>query len=207
MTDEDSSGLAQAGTGVEDAAALIIFRPGPHILEGLTAPGHEVKIVEEEVEDINLDAPCDLVGISCMTANAPRPYRLGDEFRRQGRKVVLGGVQASLLPDEAMGHVDAVVVGEAEGIWNEALADASSGALKHRQHHLDWNLGQCVPVRKGSFVSRSLFKALPAMTTQEAGGKKYLFLDDNIIGDRRYARELFAGTGLLGIERVGQAAV
>lgn len=221
------------------AAALMIPQLGLHILEGLTPPEHEVKIVEEEVEDINIDEPCDLVGISCMTANAPRAYHLADEFRQRGRKVVLGGVHPSILPDEAIRHADAVVVGEAEGLWNEVLADASSGALRHRYHRPETDLGKYIPMRKGSFVRKSLFNILPVMTTrgcpfdcdfcsvsdlfgkrirhlpvvnvvrfiQETGAKRYLFLDDNIIGDPRYARELFAGIKPLGIKWVGQASV
>ncbi|MDH4187590.1 MAG: hypothetical protein OEV08_11375, partial [Nitrospira sp.] len=53
-------------------AALMVPQLGLHILEGLTPPEHEVKILEEEVSEINIEEPCDLVGISCMTANAPR---------------------------------------------------------------------------------------------------------------------------------------
>lgn len=221
------------------AAALMIPQLGLHILEGLTPPEHEVKIVEEEVEDINIDEPCDLVGISCMTANAPRAYHLADEFRQRGRKVVLGGVHPSILPDEAIRHADAVVVGEAEGLWNEVLADASSGALRHRYHRPETDLEKYIPMRKGSFARKSLFNILPVMTTrgcpfncdfcsvshlfgkrirhlpvvnvvrfiQETGAKRYLFLDDNIIGDPRYARELFAGIKPLGIKWVGQASV
>ena len=92
-----------------------------NLLEGLTPPEHSVEMVEEEIEDINLDAECDLVGISCMTSNAPRAYYLADEFRRRGKKVVMGGVHPTILPDEALGHADSVVIGEAEGVWEQVL--------------------------------------------------------------------------------------
>ena len=42
-----------------------------HILYGLSPTEYSVKIIEEELEDINFDEECDLIGISCMTANAP----------------------------------------------------------------------------------------------------------------------------------------
>ncbi|MEK7449267.1 MAG: B12-binding domain-containing radical SAM protein, partial [Planctomycetota bacterium] len=51
---------------------LMIPQLALHILEGLTPLEYEVKTVEEETERINLDEDCELVGISCMTANAPR---------------------------------------------------------------------------------------------------------------------------------------
>ncbi|HET6443898.1 MAG TPA: cobalamin-dependent protein, partial [candidate division Zixibacteria bacterium] len=94
-----------------------------HLLAGLTPPEHEVKIVEEEIEDVNFDEECDLVGISCMTANAPRAYRFAFEFRKRRKKVVLGGIHPTILPDEAMQHADAVVIGEAEGVWEQLLED------------------------------------------------------------------------------------
>ncbi len=45
--------------------------------------------------------------------------------------VVVGGPHSSALPDEVLeGGADAVVVGEAEGVWSEVLRDLSSGSLK-----------------------------------------------------------------------------
>jgi bacteriochlorophyll C8 methyltransferase len=38
------------------------------------------------------------VGITVMTLQATRAYEIADEFHRRGRKVVLGGVHASMLP-------------------------------------------------------------------------------------------------------------
>lgn len=101
---------------IKTPKGLMIPQLALHILEGLTPPEYEVKTVEEEIEGINLDADADLVGISCMTANAPRAYHLAKEFKKRGKKVVLGGVHPTLLPDEALGYADSVVVGEAEGV-------------------------------------------------------------------------------------------
>ena len=78
---------------------LMIPQLALHILEGLTPDSHSVKIVEEECEPVNIDEQCDLVGISCMTSNAPRAYSLAREFRNRGKKVVLGGVH----PDAVAG--------------------------------------------------------------------------------------------------------
>ena len=55
---------------------LIVPQLALYILEGLTSPEHIINIIEEETEDVNLDEDCDLVGISCMTSNAPRAYWL-----------------------------------------------------------------------------------------------------------------------------------
>ena len=105
-----------------------------HILEGLTPPEHEVKVLEEENKAIDVDEECDVVGISCMTSNAPRAYELAAEFRQRGKKVVLGGVHPTILPEEAMVHADAVVVGEAEAAWERVLEDIEHGSLKKMYH-------------------------------------------------------------------------
>ena len=94
-----------------------------YLIEGLTPKEHEVKIVEEEFKALNIDEDCDLVGISAMTANAPRAYYLAQEFKKRGKSVVLGGVHPTILPDEALQYADSVVIGEAEGVWGQLLED------------------------------------------------------------------------------------
>jgi len=101
-------------------------------LAGVTPAPHEVRILDEMVEPIDFDQPCDLVGLSAMTCKATRAYQIASEFRRRGVRVVIGGIHASMCPDEAARHVDAVVVGEAEELWPGLLADAERGRLAPR---------------------------------------------------------------------------
>ena len=98
-------------------------------IAALTPAPHTVRILEEEMEPIDFDAPCDLVGITCMTANAPRAYDLADEFRRRGKRVVLGGVHPTVRPEEACRHADAVVVGEAEPALGQGFSRMPAEAL------------------------------------------------------------------------------
>jgi radical SAM superfamily enzyme YgiQ (UPF0313 family) len=111
----------------------------PPILEYLGAltlredPGVTLRLVDANqapVAPADLDA--DLVGISVWTATAPWAYRYADACRAAGRRVVLGGIHATALPDEAARHADAVVVGEAESCWGEVLRDARAGRLRPR---------------------------------------------------------------------------
>ncbi len=85
---------------------------------------------QRPVDPATLDA--DLVGISVWTATAPWAYRFADACRAAGRRVVLGGIHATARPDEAARHADAVVMGEAESVWGEVLADAAAGRLQRR---------------------------------------------------------------------------
>ena len=92
-------------------------------------PDAEVRIVDEQIDDIPWDADVDLIGITCMTALAPRVYEIARRFRERGIPVVLGGMHPTLCPDEAIQHADAILVGEAEGIWQQLVADAMAGQL------------------------------------------------------------------------------
>ena len=98
----------------------------------------EVEFRDENIERINFESiQADLVGISVLTANAPRAYQVSDDFRKRGIKVVLGGYHVTALPEEAIQHADSVVVGFAERSFPILLRDFVSGNLKkfYNQNH------------------------------------------------------------------------
>jgi radical SAM superfamily enzyme YgiQ (UPF0313 family) len=101
-------------------------------LAGLTPPKHQVKIIDEMVQHIDFDEPCDLVGLSAMTCKATRAYQIAKEFKQRGVPVVMGGIHATMCPDEVASHVDCVVVGEADTLWSRVLEDRERGAMKPR---------------------------------------------------------------------------
>lgn len=100
------------------------------LLAGLTPPHHEMSVIDESLSEIDFDQEVDLVAITAMTPLAPRGYEIADQFRASGRKVVIGGIHASWLPEEAKGHSDSVVIGEGDEIWAEILEDAERGKMK-----------------------------------------------------------------------------
>ncbi|MCX6641374.1 MAG: radical SAM protein [bacterium] len=71
----------------------------------------------------------DLIGISTTTSTAPEAYRLADIFRSIGKPVVIGGVHASFMRDEALQHADYVVAGEAEQTFPELIRLMAEGEL------------------------------------------------------------------------------
>ena len=99
-------------------------------IAGLTDDRFEVIIVDDNIEDIDFDVRTDLVGITAMTALAPRAYTIAQEFRKRGVPVILGGIHVSMLPDEASNYADSIVLGEAEDIWPTLLEDFIHGRLK-----------------------------------------------------------------------------
>ncbi len=100
------------------------------VLAALTPSDFEIYYIDENYETINFQQKYDLVGISAMTQQATRAYGIADEFRERGVKVVIGGIHATVLPEEAKEHADAVVIGEAENIWHKLLQDLIVGEIK-----------------------------------------------------------------------------
>lgn len=98
-------------------------------LAALTPKDIEVMIIDEHVDEIDFDLDADLIGITCHTFSASRAYELADEFRRRGKKVVLGGIHPTVLPEEAKAHADSVVIGEVEDLWEQLVADHQAKRL------------------------------------------------------------------------------
>jgi radical SAM superfamily enzyme YgiQ (UPF0313 family) len=72
----------------------------------------------------------DLVAFSTFTAMAYECYALADQYRSVGIPVVLGGLHATLAPEDAGRHFDAVCIGEGEALWPLIVDDARHGRLK-----------------------------------------------------------------------------
>ncbi|HPX62056.1 MAG TPA: radical SAM protein [Deltaproteobacteria bacterium] len=90
----------------------------------------DVSLIDELQDEIPSGRDYDLVGITSMTHQAVRAYQLADRFRAEGVKVIMGGMHPTVLPEEAMQHADAVVVGEAEPVMAGLLDDYLAGRLK-----------------------------------------------------------------------------
>jgi radical SAM superfamily enzyme YgiQ (UPF0313 family) len=90
---------------------------------------YHVTIVDENIDILeNYDA--DLVGITAYSAHARKAYEIAGQFRKRSIPVVMGGIHASMLPDEALAHCSSVVVGEAENVWKDVLEDFESNRLR-----------------------------------------------------------------------------
>jgi len=131
----------------------------PHLwmflLEALTPPGHEVRLIDGNAQPMGaaalvrfvLENHIGLVGIGAMTRMIAQAYRVADALRAAGVPVVMGGPHVTALPDEALGrdggprHADAVALGEADETWPRIVADAARGELKEVYASVD-ALGQ-----------------------------------------------------------------
>jgi radical SAM superfamily enzyme YgiQ (UPF0313 family) len=101
-------------------------------IAAVTPPHWDVALCDENLERIDFATPADIVALTAMTPQAPRAYEIAENFRSRGVTVVMGGFHASNLPDEALQHVDAVLIGEGETVWPRLLADFERKELQRR---------------------------------------------------------------------------
>lgn len=199
-----------------------------------------VEIVDEAIEPINYNCDADLVGITSLTRFAPHAYEIADRFRKQGVKVIMGGMHPSALPEEAIQHCDSVVIGEAEGAWPQLIKDFEKNKLKKfykNKDFIDLSLVR-TPRRELYKKERYLFTHLLQTTRgcpfncnfcsvtkffgrtfrtrpvecvireiQDMRTKFLGFSDDNIFGNRIYARKLFSALKYEGVIWLGQSSI
>lgn len=139
-------------------------------LAGLTPADIDLRFFDDRMEMIDYDAPTDAAIISVETYTARRAYQIASEFRRRGVPVIMGGFHASLMPDEVERHAEAVVVGEAEGVWPALIDDLRHDTLRKR-----YQSTERLPL-SGLKVDRRLFtgkRYLPVRLIETARGCRF----------------------------------
>jgi radical SAM superfamily enzyme YgiQ (UPF0313 family) len=105
------------------------FQPlGLAYVAAVTPSDWEVKIVDGNFDEFEFEE-ADLVGITAFTSTITHAYRIAQVYKSQKIKVIIGGIHASMLPDEALQYIDTVVIGEVEGIWEKVIKDFENNKL------------------------------------------------------------------------------
>jgi len=99
-------------------------------LAALTPGEWDVKLIDQQLTDIDFDAPVDLVAITTWTLNSVAAYEIAGRFRKRGVPVIMGGPHSYAFFEEMAQHCDAVGIGEGELIWRAMLEDAAKGRLR-----------------------------------------------------------------------------
>lgn len=191
---------------------------GLGIIAALTPDNWEIKLIDENFDDFIFE-DADLVGITSFTSTITRAYEIALEYTSKNIPVVMGGIHASMVPEEVEKYVDVVATGEAESIWLEILDDFSKGNLKkrytgklmkmdefpaarHDLFHDDYMIDSIQTTRgcpmqcefcsvhyfNGSaYRTRPVEKVLDELETMKA--ERFFFVDDNIVGYSKHARD------------------
>ncbi|MBK4730067.1 B12-binding domain-containing radical SAM protein [Oxynema sp. CENA135] len=128
----------------------------PAIIAGLTPQEIEIEFYDDRTEKIPYDRPTDLVVITAIqTTSARRAYQIASLYRQRQIPVVMGGFHVTLMPEEASDYAEAIVIGEAEGLWSNVIEDFQNGCLRRVYKR------NSRPKLGGFQVDRSIFKGKP----------------------------------------------
>lgn len=114
------------GEKSKDAMIPLVFS----IIKPLTPEDTTIEFYDERVEKIPKNLDVDVIALTVETFSAQRAYKLAEGYRKLGKKVILGGFHPTMLPEESKEYADAVMVGEAEDIWQELVSDLKNNTLK-----------------------------------------------------------------------------
>jgi len=101
-------------------------------LKALTPKDVETEFFDDRSELIDYETQTDLVAISVEVYTARRAYLIAERFKKRGIPVLMGGYHATICPDEVAGHADAILIGNAEGVWADIVRDFQNGTYKKR---------------------------------------------------------------------------
>jgi radical SAM superfamily enzyme YgiQ (UPF0313 family) len=216
-------------------------------LAAITPAEHQIRVFDENIEEIDYDWDAALAGITVRTMFAERAYQISEAYRKRGVKTVLGGIHPSMCPQEALQHCDSVVVGEAEHVWPALLQDAQQGKLQRIYKAEQLTDMTTSPLADRSMLSTTRYLSDVVQTTKgcpfdcefcsvhafdgqkirnktveqvleeikeiQGRGVKYkkknaiFFADDNILANKKFARELFSALKPCNINWMCQASM
>ena len=129
----------------------VIYPPiGLGIVAALTPDRWDVEILDENWDRFEY-READLVGFTALTSSVTRAYELAAIYREKGIPTVLGGIHASMMPEDAQKFVDVVVTGEVESVWKKLIVDYEMGKLNSLYR------GQLLPYENAIYPARHLF--------------------------------------------------
>ncbi len=100
--------------------------------------GYDVAVINENIlkREINSEelASIDILGLSCITTTVNRGKEIASDYRKIRKangfesRTMIGGIHASMIPEDVEPHFDQIIVGEAENV----ILDVLSGKIKDK---------------------------------------------------------------------------
>jgi radical SAM superfamily enzyme YgiQ (UPF0313 family) len=130
----------------------------------------------------------DAVAISTLTALAPRAYQIARAFRERRIPVILGGMHPTFLPDEALEHADAVVLGPGELTWADVCRDLQAGSLQRTYRACESGPQINVPPARRDIFTNRLYPPLDIIQFSRGCVHRCRFCSVNAFFKGRYHR-------------------
>jgi radical SAM superfamily enzyme YgiQ (UPF0313 family) len=158
-------------TGNEYAAPIVFKKYSVPPLGLLTVAGmipreHEVTLCDENVAEIDWDYDCDVVGLTGMHLQGPGIRKIATHFRKRGIRVVIGGPSVMAVPERYRDVADVLMVGEAEQIWPECVADMVNGVTKDAYYPAETVDLRTSPMPRFDLVSPRDYMSISLQTTR-----------------------------------------
>lgn len=213
------------------------------LLAAYTPANWQIKLIIEVVDEVRYEEDADIVAIGSMGHATFRGFEIADEFRKRGKIVVMGGYMASIAYTEALKHVDAVVIGDAEisylkmlrdfeqtgvlkQIYDDPIAELKDLPLPRYDLLLEKKIGNMLPVQAGrgcsfncSFCSiaclykgKYFFRPVDEVVrdikeVKRLGFNRFYLIDDNIVSNPKYLKELCRKIAPLKMKWASQCAI
>jgi radical SAM superfamily enzyme YgiQ (UPF0313 family) len=153
-------------------AAPMVFKKystpplGLMTVAGMIPAGHQVSFCDENVRPVDYDVDCDVVGLTGMHLQGPGIRTIATEFRRRGKTIVVGGPSCMAVPERYRDVADVLMVGEAEQIWPECIADLERGTVKDTYKPADTVDLRTSPIPRFDLVSPRDYLSISLQTTR-----------------------------------------
>lgn len=213
------------------------------LLAAYTPSNWKVELLIEVVDEINFDSDADIIAIGTMGHATFRGIEIAEEFKKRGKTVVMGGYMASIAYEEAVKHVDSVVIGDAEisypkmlkdfeetgkvqKLYNYPITELKNLPIPHYKLLTQKKIGTMLPVQAGrgctytcSFCSiaclyegKYIFRPVDEVIQdikeiKRLGFKRFYLIDDNIVSNPKYLKELCQKITPLKMKWASQCAI
>ena len=136
-------------------------------IAGVISDRYDVSFIDE---DHGMEIPFfeffDIVALTGMTQQIYRAYEIARQFKDNGSYVVLGGIHATIMPEESLKNVDTIFIGEGENTWKTFLEDFEKGLPKRIYRSNTFISLSESPVPRYDILNPKLYKSFSIQTTR-----------------------------------------